>query len=59
MYIVKEVDTMETLLQAVANYGFPMVVSVYLLLRLEVRMAELNQSIQELIKTIAISYKKV
>ncbi len=50
---------METLLQAVANYGFPMVVSVYLLLRLEVRMAELNQSIQELIKTIAISYKKV
>lgn len=43
---------MEELLAAMANFGFPMVVSAYLLLRLEDRMEQLTQSIQALIKTL-------
>lgn len=43
---------MEEMLQAVSNYGFPMVVSAYLLLRLEYRMEQLTQSLQTLIRIL-------
>lgn len=41
---------MENLLEAMANYGFPMVVTAYLLIRLETKMDELTKTIQELIR---------
>lgn len=43
---------MEDLLTAVANYGFPMVVASYLLLRLEQKMDSLSASIAELVLTL-------
>lgn len=44
---------MEDLLYAVGNYGFPMAVSAWLLLRLEGRMESLTASIQELIQVLS------
>lgn len=43
---------MGEILQAISNYGFPMVVSACLLLRLEGRMEQLTQSLQELIRIL-------
>ncbi|WP_298702933.1 YvrJ family protein [uncultured Veillonella sp.] len=43
---------MEELLTAAANYGFPMVVASYLLLRLEQKMDSLSESITELVTTL-------
>ncbi|MDO4712176.1 MAG: YvrJ family protein [Peptostreptococcaceae bacterium] len=39
---------MEEMLQQVANFGFPMVLSIYLLVRLESKMENLSASIQRL-----------
>lgn len=39
---------MEDLLKAIGNFGFPMVVSVYLLIRVEARLDRLANSITEL-----------
>ncbi|MDB4896158.1 MAG: YvrJ family protein [Firmicutes bacterium] len=39
---------MEELLKAIGNFGFPMVVSVYLLIRVEARLDRLANSITEL-----------
>ncbi|MGI6226790.1 MAG: YvrJ family protein [Peptococcales bacterium] len=43
---------METLLQQVSNFGFPMVISVYLLVRVENKLEGLSFSIIELAKVI-------
>ena len=45
---------MEAILEASASYGFPMVVSAYLLLRLEKRMDSLTASIQELVRVLSL-----
>ncbi|MDO5061738.1 MAG: YvrJ family protein [Peptostreptococcaceae bacterium] len=39
---------MEELFREVANFGFPMVLSIYLLVRLEAKMENLSMSIQRL-----------
>lgn len=44
---------MEELLKAIANWGFPMVISVYLLVRIESKLDSLEQAIKELSLTIA------
>lgn len=43
---------MEQLLNYAANYGFPMVVSVYLLVRIEAKLEALTVSIQALSRAI-------
>ncbi|MBS4913534.1 MAG: YvrJ family protein [Veillonella sp.] len=43
---------MDDVLTAAANYGFPMVVASYLLLRLEHKMDSLSASITELVITL-------
>jgi len=44
---------MEQILSYTANYGFPMVISVYLLVRIEGKLEQLSVSINELAKVIA------
>ncbi|GBG57954.1 YvrJ family protein [bacterium BFN5] len=44
---------MEQLLTYTANYGFAMVVSIYLLVRIEGKLEQLTVSINELTKVIA------
>ena len=44
---------MEQVLAQAANYGFPMVVAIYLLVRIEGRLEQLANCINELAKTIA------
>ncbi|NLY60115.1 MAG: YvrJ family protein [Clostridiales bacterium] len=44
---------MEQMLGFVANLGFPIVVSVYLLVRIENRMESLTESIHQLAKAVA------
>jgi len=44
---------MEQLLSLVGNVGFPIVLSVYLLVRIEGKLEGLTQSIQELARAIA------
>lgn len=44
---------MEQLLAYTANYGFPMVISVYLLVRIEGKLEQLTGSINDLSKIIA------
>lgn len=43
---------MEELLVQLGNYGFPMVISVYLLVRFEGKIASLTESIYQLAKVI-------
>ena len=43
---------MNELLMSVANYGFPMVVASYLLVRIEARLGALDASIQELTRVV-------
>lgn len=43
---------MEELLMQIGNYGFPMAISVYLLIRFEGKIANLTQSIYQLAKVI-------
>ena len=45
---------MEEMLKLVANFGFPIVVSAYLLVRIEGKLAELTISITELAKAVAV-----
>lgn len=49
----KEALSMEQLLTYTANYGFPMVISVYLLVRIEGKLEQLTGSINDLAKIIA------
>ncbi len=44
---------MDQLLTYTANLGFPIVISLYLLVRIEGKLEELTASINELSKTIA------
>lgn len=44
---------MEELYTGVANLGFPIVISIYLLVRIEGKLNQLSESIMELSKTIA------
>ena len=43
---------MEQLLTYAANYGFPMVICVYLLVRIEGKLEQLSSSINDLAKVI-------
>ncbi|MDK2822892.1 MAG: hypothetical protein PWQ67_2678 [Clostridia bacterium] len=43
---------MENLLQQISNYGFPMVISIYLLVRIESKLEGLSNSIIQLAKVI-------
>ncbi len=44
---------MEEIISQIANFGFPIVLSVYLLVRVEGKLEKLTESISELSKTIA------
>ena len=48
---------MEEMLKLVGNFGFPMVVSVYLLVRIDGNLNELFKSMTELVK--AVAFKKL
>ena len=50
---------MEELLKAISNYGFPIVVSAYLLMRMEFKMEQLAQSIRDLAKSITDGFTKL
>ncbi|MEG0014893.1 MAG: YvrJ family protein [Cellulosilyticaceae bacterium] len=39
---------MEDILQQISNLGFPIILSMYLLMRIEAKMEELTKSIQRL-----------
>jgi len=43
----------EEILTQIANFGFPIVVSIYLLVRIEEKLNQLTESINELSKVIA------
>jgi len=45
---------MEEMLKLVGNFGFPIVVSAYLLVRIERKLDELSASITELAKAVAV-----
>jgi len=45
--------SMEELFSQVANLGFPIIVSIYLLVRVEAKLDELTKSIHELSSAIA------
>jgi len=44
---------MDEILKAIANWGFPIVVSVYLLVRIETKLDSLEEAIKELSLTLA------
>ena len=44
----REVVRMETLMTQVGNFGFPVVLSIYLLVRIEGKLDKLTESIQQL-----------
>jgi hypothetical protein len=47
------VEDLEDIYSSVANLGFPIVISVYLLVRIEGKLDELTKSITELANVIA------
>ena len=47
-----EVNTMNELLDLIANTGFPIVVSIYLLIRIENKLFQLSTAISELREAI-------
>jgi hypothetical protein len=49
---LKGVKLMEEVFSSVANFGFPIVISVYLLVRIESKLEGLSASIQELARVI-------
>lgn len=44
---------MEEIYSSIANLGFPIVISIYLLVRIEGKLNDLTQSITDLSKTIS------
>lgn len=44
---------MEEIYSSIANLGFPIVISIYLLVRIEGKLNELTKSISELSQTIS------
>jgi len=47
-------ENMDEMLKLVSNFGFPIVVSAYLLVRIEGKLSELTISITELAKVVAV-----
>jgi hypothetical protein len=47
------VNEVEELLKLITSYGFPMVVAVYLLIRMELKLTVLNEAITKLTEVIA------
>ncbi|HBP66457.1 MAG TPA: YvrJ family protein [Desulfosporosinus sp.] len=45
---------MEEMLKLIGNFGFPIVVSTYLLVRIEGKLNELSLSITDLAKAVAV-----
>ncbi|HZK85244.1 MAG TPA: YvrJ family protein [Desulfosporosinus sp.] len=45
---------MEEMLKLIGNFGFPIVVSTYLLVRIEGKLNELSVSITDLAKAVAV-----
>ncbi|NLB17670.1 MAG: YvrJ family protein [Syntrophomonadaceae bacterium] len=45
---------MEKILQSVGNYGFPIIVSIYLLVRIEFKLDQLTKSISGLRDAILV-----
>jgi hypothetical protein len=48
---------MEDMLKQIGNFGFPIVISIYLLVRVEGKLEKLSESINELSKSIAMMGK--
>ena len=44
---------MEDFLKAIANYGFPIVITAYLLIRMETKLVQLATAITDLSKVVA------
>ncbi len=49
---------MELLITAAAQYGFPMLVSWYLLVRMETKLDRLSADIEDLTRVIAVNLKQ-
>ena len=49
---MQEVTAMAELMTVIGNYGFPMGVTAFLLVRIESKLGQLNESIQLLTKAI-------
>lgn len=47
-----DIETIPAFAQIIANYGFPALITFYLLTRLENKLEKINQATNELIKTI-------
>ena len=45
---------MDEMLKLIGNFGFPIVVSAYLLVRIEGKLSDLTVSITELAKAVAV-----
>jgi hypothetical protein len=50
---------MEDLISQIANFGFPIVLSVYLLVRVEGKLEKLTESINELSNAIVSMDRKI
>lgn len=49
---VKGGESMEGFLMSIGNYGFPMVVTAYLLVRIEGRLEDLDRSLHQLTRAV-------
>lgn len=49
---------MEEILKAISNYGFPIVIATYLLIRIEGKIETLSESIRSLTQAILSSNEK-
>lgn len=54
---ITEVLPVETILQAVGNLGFPIVVTAYLLVRIETKLEGLTASIAQLAQAVSAMKK--
>jgi len=52
--VTKGGSIVDEMLKLIGNFGFPIVVSAYLLVRIEGKLGELTKSITELAKAIAV-----
>lgn len=43
---------MDDMLIQIANYGFPIIITIYLLIRMETRLEKLSEAIQQLNETM-------
>ncbi len=48
---------MEELLTAIGNFGFPMVTTIYLLIRMEAKMEHLSTSIRSLTQVLSEKHR--